>query len=131
MQRSILKPDGVAPPAGQYSHGVVVEGANRTLYVAGQIGFDETGELVGPGDPAAQAAQALTNLSRVVEAAGGRMEDVAKTTVFLVDLAHRVPVGEVRSRFFPKDPPANTLLVVTSLARPDILVEIEAVVPLP
>ncbi|MGH8926917.1 MAG: RidA family protein [Acidimicrobiia bacterium] len=131
MNRSILTPDEVAPPGGQYSHGVVVEGAGRILYVAGQVAFDESGELVGPGDPAAQAEQALTNLARVVEAAGGRMEDVAKTMVFLVDLDHRGPVGEVRSRFFPTDPPANTLLVVSSLARPDLLVEIEAVVPLP
>ena len=131
MQRVAMKPNGVAPPGGQYSHGVVIDDSTRTLYVAGQVGFDETGELVGQGDPAAQATQALENMRRIVEAAGGRMADVAKTTVFLVDLEHRGPVGEVRSRFFPTDPPANTLLVVTSLAEPDILVEIEAIVPLP
>lgn len=131
MQRSVLKPEGVAPPGGQYSHGVVIDGSTRTLYVAGQVGFDETGELVGRGDPAAQATQALENMTRIVEAAGGRMADVAKTTVFLVDLEHRGPVGAVRRRFFPTDPPANTLLVVSSLAEADILVEIEAIVPLP
>lgn len=130
MKRSALRPEGVAPPGGHFSHGVVVEDATRTLYVAGQVALDEEGELVGAGDPAAQATQALTNLQRVVEAAGGRMEDVAKTTVFLVDLDHRAAVGQVRKRFFAGDPPANTLLVVSSLARPDLLVEVEAVVPL-
>lgn len=130
MKRSVLRPEGVAAPTGHFSHGVLVEEASRVLYVAGQVGFDENGDLVGAGDPAAQAAQALTNLSRIVEGAGARMEDVAKTTVFLVDLDHREPVGQVRQQFFPTDPPANTLLVVSSLARPDLLVEIEAVVPL-
>lgn len=130
MQRSTLRPDGVAAPTGQYSHGVVVEGASGTLYVAGQVGLDEAGELVGPGDAAVQARQAFTNLRRIVEEAGGRMEDVAKTSLFLVDLADREAVGEVRKEFFPGDPPANTLLVVSSLARPDLLVEVEAIVPL-
>lgn len=130
MQRSALTPEGVAPPGGHFSHGVLVEEASRVLYLAGQVALDEAGELVGPGDPAAQAAQVLTNMSRIVEEAGGRMEDVAKTTVFLVDLSHRPAVAEVRRRFFPSDPPANTLLVVSSLARPEFLVEIEAVVPL-
>jgi enamine deaminase RidA (YjgF/YER057c/UK114 family) len=130
MRRSTLRPEGVAPPTGHFSHGVVVQEAGAVLYVAGQVGLDEEGELVGPDDPAAQATQALTNLSRIVAEAGGRMEDVAKTTMFLVDLAHRQAVGDVRERFFPVDPPANTLLVVSSLARPDLLVEIEAVVPL-
>lgn len=130
MERSILTPEGVAAPAGQYSHGVVVEGATRMLYVAGQVALDERGELVGPGDPVAQATQVLTNMQRVVEAAGGRMADVLKTSLFLVDLDHRGPVGEVRRKFFPADPPANTLLVVSSLARPDLLVEMEAIVAL-
>lgn len=130
MQRSVLRPEGVGPPGGHFSHGVVIEGASRVLYVAGQVALDENGELVGRGDPAAQATQALTNLSRIVVAAGGSMADVAKTSLFLVDLDHRGPVGEVRRRFFPGDPPANTLLVVSSLAEPDFLVEIEAIVPL-
>jgi 2-iminobutanoate/2-iminopropanoate deaminase len=131
MERSIVRPEGVAPPGGHFSHGVVIENASRVLYVAGQLGLDENGELVGPGDAAAQARQALTNLQRVVEAAGGSLADVAKTTIFLVDLADRGPVGEVRKQFWTTNPPANTLLVVSSLASPDFLVEIEAVVPLP
>ena len=131
MRRTILSPPELAPPAAQYSHGVLVEGASRTLYVAGQVPYDESGALVGAGDAALQAEQVLTNLRRVIEAAGGRMEDVAKTTTFLVDLADRGPVGQVRSRHFPVEPPANSLLVVASLAQPEILVEIEAIVPLP
>lgn len=130
MRRSVLTPDGVAAPEGHFSHGVVVEDAARMLYVAGQVALDETGQLVGPGDPAAQAIQVFTNLQRVIESAGGRLQDVAKTSIFLVDLSHREAVGEVRRQFFGDGPPVNTLLVVSSLARPDLLVEVEAIVPL-
>ncbi len=130
MKRTAIQPAGVAKPGGHYSHGVVVEDARRTLYVAGQVSLDETGKLVAPGDPEGQTRQVLENMRRVVEAAGGRMEDVAKTTVFVTRREFREAVGRVRKEFFPGDPPPNTFLVVSSLASPDFLVEIEAVVPL-
>lgn len=121
--------EGVAAPAGHYSHGIVVSG--RTLYVAGQVALDEEGTLVGPGDITAQTRQVLTNLERVVTSAGGQLADVAKTTVYLTKLEDRAPVGALRKEFFPDPPPANTLLVVTSLADPAFLVEIDAIVVLP
>jgi reactive intermediate/imine deaminase len=120
---------GVAAPAGHYSHGIVTTG--RLLFVAGQVAHDEDGNLVGEGDAAAQARQVLTNLRRVVEEAGGRMEDVARTTLYLTRLEDRAPVAEVRKEFFPSPAPANTLLVVSSLAAPEYLVEIDAIVALP
>jgi enamine deaminase RidA (YjgF/YER057c/UK114 family) len=128
FERTVVETEGVAPPGAFFSHGIVTSG--RLLFVAGQTAVDENGEVVGGGDAAAQARQVLTNLQRVVEGAGGRMEDVARTTVYLTRLEDRGPVGEVREEFFPGPPPANTLLVVTSLARPEFLVEIDAIVPL-
>jgi reactive intermediate/imine deaminase len=127
--REAIEVTGVAAPAGHYSHGIVSSG--RTLFVAGQVALDEEGNLVGGDDVAAQARQVLTNLQRVVESAGGRMEDVARTTLYLTRLADRGPVGEVRKEFFPAPAPANTLLVVASLASPDFLVEIDAIVAVP
>jgi 2-iminobutanoate/2-iminopropanoate deaminase len=127
--KSRVEADGVAAPAGHYSHGIVVSG--RTLYVAGQVALDEEGHLVGPGDVEAQTRQVLTNMERVVTAAGGQMADVARTTIYLTRLEDRATVGAVRKEFFPDPPPANTLLVVTSLASPDFLVEIDAIVALP
>jgi enamine deaminase RidA (YjgF/YER057c/UK114 family) len=100
------------------------------LFVAGQVALDENGQLVGGDDAAAQARQVLVNLKRVIESAGGAMTDVARTTLYLTRLADRGPVGEVREEFFPSPPPANTLLVVASLAQPQFLVEIDAIVPL-
>jgi reactive intermediate/imine deaminase len=119
---------GVAAPAGHYSHGIVTTG--RLLFVAGQVALDQEGNLVGEGDAAAQARQVLTNLKSVVEEAGGRMDDVARTTLYLTRLEDRGPVAEVRKEFFPAPAPANTLLVVASLAAPEFLVEIDAIVAL-
>ena len=79
FERSVVEPEGVAPPAGHFSHGIIASG--RHLYVAGQVALDENGELVGGDDAGAQARQVLTNLQRVIESAGANMSDVARTTV--------------------------------------------------
>ena len=131
MKRTAYQPSDVFVPAGRtYSHGVIVE-TGRTLYVAGQTSRDAQGQVVCQGDAAGQTRQVVENMKRVVEGAGGRLEDVAKTTVFITDIKHREAVGRVRQEFFKGDPPANTLLVVAGLADPAFLVEIEAIVPLP
>lgn len=131
MKRTTYQPPDVFVPAGKtYSHGVIVE-TGRLLFVAGQTSRDAQGKVVCKGDAAGQARQILENMKRVVEGAGGRMEDVAKTTVFITDIKYREPVGRVRQEYFKGEPPASTLLVVSALADPDFLVEIEAIVPLP
>ena len=128
FERSAVVVAGVAPPAGHYSHGIIAAG--RILFVAGQVALDEEGQLVGQGDAAAQARQVLTNLKKVIEGAGGSMANVARTTIYLTRLDDRGPVANVRAEFFPAPAPANTLLVVASLAQPEFLVEIDAIVPL-
>jgi enamine deaminase RidA (YjgF/YER057c/UK114 family) len=131
MKRTAYQPPDSFVPAGRsYSHGVIVE-AGRLLFVAGQTSRDANGNIVCRDDAAGQTRQVLENMKKVVEGAGGRMEDVAKTTVFITDIRHREAVGRVRQEFFQGDPPANTLLVVAGLADPAFLVEIEAIVPLP
>jgi enamine deaminase RidA (YjgF/YER057c/UK114 family) len=131
MKRTAYQPPNVFVPAGNtYSHGVIVE-AGRTLYVAGQTSRDKQGNVVCKGDAAGQTRQVLENMKNVIEGAGGRMEDVAKTTVYITDIKYREEVGRVRREFFKGDPPANTLLVISALADPAFLVEIEAIVPLP
>ena len=109
---------------------VIVE-TGRTLYVAGQTARDAQGNVVCKGDAAGQTRQVLENMKRVIEGAGGRMEDVAKTTVYITDIKYREAVGQVRQEYFKSDRPASTLLVVAGLADPAFLVEIEAIVPLP
>ncbi len=131
MKRTTYQPPSVFEPAGNtYSHGVIVE-TGRTLYVAGQTARDKEGTIVCVGDAAGQTRQVLENLKAVVEGAGGRMEDIAKTTVYITNVDDRPAVGAVRREFFKGDPPANTLLIISALAAPEFLVEIEAIVLLP
>ena len=132
MKRTAYQPPDSFVPAGKtYSHGIIVEGATKTLYVAGQTSRDSQGNIVCRGDAAGQTRQVLENMKKVVEGAGGRMEDIAKTTVYITDIQYREAVTKVRQEFFRGDPPANTLVVISGLADPAFLVEIEAIVPLP
>jgi len=131
MERITLQPKEVFEPRGRtYSHGVIIE-AGKTLYVAGQTPRDVEGNIVCKGDPAGQTRQVLDNMKKVINSAGGQMGDIAKTTVYITDFANREAIGRVRKEYFDNDPPANTLVVISSLADPEFLVEIEAIVPLP
>ena len=121
-----INPPSLVKPTG-YTH-VVVAPDGRTVYVAGQVAFDSTGQVVGSGDFRAQAEQVFRNLSRALMSVGGSLEDVIKTTTFVTDLKNVAPLREVRGKHLHSThPPANTLLVVSSLARPELLLEIEAV----
>ena len=104
----------------------------RTAYIAGQVAFDSTGKVVGAGDFQAQAEQVFANLRRALTSVGASFRDVMKTTTFLTDLKNLPALRDTRARYFDAaHPPANTLVPVTTLARPDLLLEIEAVVDLP
>lgn len=124
MTRQVVSVPSIAAPQAHYSHGVL--GNGQWLFVAGQIPIAADGELVAP-DAAAQAEQVLDNLRAVVEAAGGTLDDVVKTTVYIVDHDDRAAVGAARRKYFGDPPPANALVVVKGLADPRFLVEIEAI----
>ncbi len=105
MERTTIQPKEVFEPRGRtYSHGVIIE-AGKTLYVAGQTPRDVGGNIVCKSDPAGQTRQVLENMKMVIDAGGGRMEDVAKTTVYITHLANREAVGRVRKEYFDGDPP--------------------------
>lgn len=112
-----------APAAiGPYSQAIA---CGDLVFASGQLGLDpETGELAP--DAAGQARQALENLRAVLSAAGLRMEQVVKTTVFLADLNDFAQVNEVYAGFFTGDPPARSTVQVARLPK-DARVEIEAV----
>jgi reactive intermediate/imine deaminase len=128
MPRETVAVHGIHKTSG-YSHGVRATGA--TLYIAGQIALDPTGTLVGKGDIIAQAAQVFENLKAVLASAGATFRDVVKLTVFTTDLAYRPKIAEVRGRYIAEEFPASTFLVISSLASPDYLLEIEAIAALP
>ncbi|MGW7264605.1 RidA family protein [Streptomyces sp. NPDC054842] len=120
----IPAPAGVAPAAA-YTH--VVMGTGRFVAVSGQLPLDEDGELVGPGDPAAQARQVFENLRRCLAAAGATFGDVVKLTYFVTDMAHMPAVRAAREAHIPADRlPAASAVQVAALVRPEFLMEIEA-----
>jgi reactive intermediate/imine deaminase len=118
-----IKPSTVHPSTG-YNHGVR---SGKLLFVAGQTAVDLNGNIVGVGDFRAQAEQVYTNLKNVIEASGGTLDDVMKVTNFVTDISKYPVLFEVRSKFFSGDMPASTLVQIKSLARPEFMVEIEAI----
>ena len=127
MTLELLNPDELPRPE-TYSQVVVAAGA-RTIYVAGQVSVDASGQLVAPGDLAGQARQAYHNVGVALAAAGAGPADVAKITTLVVGYTpdHLTAIGEARRDVFGEHRPASTLVGVQALARPDLLIEVEAI----
>ena len=100
------------------------------LFVSGHCSVDTSGDIVGEGDAEAQTRQVMANIGDVVSAAGAKMEDVAKITCFITDIAYYPAYSKVRAETWPKDPPASSTVVVAGLVRPEFMVEVEAIVRL-
>ena len=124
-----VTPKKFGAPLGMYSHGMVVPGG-EIVVVAGQVGIGQGGEVAG-GDVVAQTKQALDNVRAVVEAAGCSMRDIVRLQTFLTHAADIPGFMKARAEVFPgyfPDGvyPPNTLLIISSLVKPELLVEIEA-----
>jgi enamine deaminase RidA (YjgF/YER057c/UK114 family) len=127
MTLELINPKELATPES-YTQVVAATGS-RLVFVAGQVAEDADGNLVGPGDLAAQARQAFANVGRALAAAGARPEQVARITIYVV--GHRpeyLPhISEARVAAFGDHRPADTLLGVATLAEPGYLIEVEAI----
>ena len=128
MKKEYLNPKGLkASPF--YSHTVAATGG-KLVYVAGQVSWDEAGNVVGKGDMRAQSEQVFKNVSAALAAAGAGWGDVIKMNGYMVgmDAARVDAYREVRSRYLKKDAlPASTLVGVEKLVHPDLLLEVEVV----
>jgi reactive intermediate/imine deaminase len=125
VAKQVINPPGMAPPSG-YSYAVKKTGT--PVFISGQVALDGAGKLVGEGDIAAQTEQVFRNLRSVVESAGGTMDDIVKINIYVTDAAHRPAVAAARQRHFREGHyPASTYVVVSALAVPQLLVEIEAI----
>jgi reactive intermediate/imine deaminase len=119
-----ITPPDLAPGFG-YSH--VVAATGRLIAISGQVALDETGQLVGPGDPEAQARQVFENLRRCLAAADATFADVVKLTVYVTDLATMTAVRAVRDEYVDTArPPASSAVQVAGLVLPALLLEIDA-----
>jgi enamine deaminase RidA (YjgF/YER057c/UK114 family) len=121
-----INPPTLSEPTG-YTH-VTVGSDGRTIHIAGQVSLDRAGQLVGVGNFRAQTRQVFNNLRLALESVGATFEDLLKTTTYVTDIAHLTAFREVRNDVLrPDQLPANTLVEVRALARPEFLIEIEAV----
>ena len=124
-ERQPIIPPGMAPNPN-LSPGIRV---GNMLYVSGHVGVDANGNAAEGCE--AQSRQVMTNIRGVVEAAGGRMEDVAKITCFLTNMEDYAAYAKVRLETWPANPPASSTVGVSTLVRPELVVEVEAIVRLP
>ena len=126
----LLIPDTMPKSVG-YSQAAVVTGGT-VVFIAGQVGLDKSGNVVGKDDFKAQIRQVFENLKAAVEAAGGSFNDVVKLNSYFLDLSRLPEFREVRDKYVNlRNPPASTAIQVPRLFRPEFLIEVEAVAVVP
>jgi enamine deaminase RidA (YjgF/YER057c/UK114 family) len=109
---------------------VTIAGPARLVFISGQVAIDKEGKLVGPGDLKAQIRQAASNLKAALTAAGATPADIVKTNTYIVNYKQSdySAMREARAELFPEgEPPASTMVGVTSLAVDGLMVEMEAI----
>ncbi|XUX00075.1 MAG: RidA family protein [Dehalogenimonas sp.] len=128
MAIQYLNPDGLNKnPA--FTNVVSVAGYTKTIYIGGQDSIDASGNIVGKGDIKRQTKQVLANLETAVKAAGGIPENIVKWNIYLVQ-GQSLPLGfEAFQEFWGRrpNPPAVTTAIVSGLANPDFLIEMDAI----
>ena len=113
------------PPT--YTQGIRVHQAQTILFLSGQVAYTAEGGAAFPGNFKAQARGAYQAIKALVESQGGTMGNVIKLTTFVTDMKYRADLASVREEFFGRKGPASTLVEVSALAFPDLMVEIEAI----
>ena len=127
-----VNPSSLSRPTG-YSHSVEVDlGKYKMVFISGQVALNNEGKVIGKDDLKKQAEQVFQNIKAIVENAGGTMDNIVKTGIFMVDVSQVPALREVRNKFInTQNPPASTLVQVSKLFRDDLLIEIEATAIIP
>ena len=105
--------------------------AGNMVFLRGQVGTDLEGNLIGLGDPEAQAEQAMRNVKQLLEEAGSRLDHTCKITIYLTDRGYREPVYRVVGKWLKGVFPVSTGVVVSGLAKPEWLMEIDVIAVMP
>ena len=119
-----FNPKSIAAPVATYIHGIEVPANARLLFISGQVGMRPDGTLAGSIEEQSEAA--WSNVVGVLEEAGMGIGDIVKITSFVTRSENLPKYGAVRDRYLAAHRPTSTLLVVQGLARPDLLIEVEA-----
>ena len=124
-----LAPSSIRPPLARYSHGIAVPAGHRLVFVAGQLGIDRDERI--PVDSEAQADLCFANIAAILAEDRMSMANVVRLSVYVTAREHMEGYRRSRDRQFPGTPPTTALLVVAGLARPEFVVEIEAIAAAP
>ena len=124
MTKELINPEGVYRPRG-HAHAIK---AGNTIWVSGQVAWDEDSKALCRGDMAGQAEIAYEHLRRVLEAAEASMADVVRLNFYVKDMeAFHRETGDIRHKYFGNYCPPATAVQISRLYDPDLLIEIEAV----
>ncbi|MEG3135395.1 pyrimidine utilization protein C [Rouxiella sp. T17] len=123
MPKSIIIPEGTGVPIAPFVPGTQADGI---VYVSGTLPFDKDNNVVFPGDAAAQTRHVLETIKKVIETAGGTMDDVTFNSIFITDWSNYAAVNQVYAEYFPGEKPAR-FCIQCGLVKPEALIEIASV----
>jgi aminoacrylate peracid reductase len=123
MSKQVVIPEGTSAPLAPY---VPATKADNIVYVSGTLAFDENNNVICIGDAAGQTRHILETIKKVIETAGGTMEDVTFNSIFIKDWADYASINTVYAEYFPGDKPAR-FCIQCGLVKPDALIEIASI----
>ena len=126
MTRTVIQPESLKDPRPRYSQGIRTEGGSL-LFIAGQTAVDKDGNVVGKGDIEKQAEKVFENVGAVLRSAGGSFDNLVMTTTVLTDIEYREAYNKVRLKYYGRNQPTSTLVVVKALGGEDFLIEIDGI----